>query len=85
MSRNALLVPCTAELLASFVADGTRIITVNSPIPADAKFITAHYDPQRACFMLQFEHESFGEVAEGGMIPIASTDWMITEVEKENR
>ena len=83
MTRNALLVPCTGEVLVSFMTNGVRTIAVSSPMPEDAKFVTAYYDQQRACFMLQFEHESFPKVAEGSRIPVLPS-WkvVITEVSK---
>ena len=42
----------------------------NSPIPQDARLVGVYFDQAKNKFLLHFEHESFGVVPEGEIIPV---------------
>lgn len=56
--------------IEAIARSGTRVLSVESPIPETAKFFTAWFSHERNAFVCVFEHESFSPVADGALIPI---------------
>lgn len=58
----------TPELLVRLMRSNVTI-RIESHIPEDIDVVGAHWDAQRRAFGITLEHESFGEVLLGEVIP----------------
>lgn len=71
--------------LVAHLAIGTFRIVANE-VPHSAKVVDANYDPQRRCFAVTLEDDSFEPVAYGAKIPIHPSpqieqlDWSAAEL-----
>lgn len=70
----------TPEFLAEICKPSKpRIVSVDSVVPEDAKFITSEYNPLRDCYRVLFEHDSFDVVPEGNTAPRLESPIIHTE------
>ncbi len=61
----------TPEFIVHAGMNGRRHIETTSGLPEDTRCIAQYFDPERACIVLVCESESFPEIAEGDIIPLA--------------
>jgi hypothetical protein len=63
-------VTVTPEFVGVICKDSLpRIVSIKSALPADAEFISTWWNPERACFHVLYEHESFEDIPEGDKYP----------------
>lgn len=70
--RHLVRVDISLVLIAELVREDWRVDHVRvcrGGIPRDAVLVAAYSRPDAACFTLVFEHASFPEVIEGGVVP----------------
>lgn len=75
-SRRLKMMAVHASLIDEFLRDGYEVggdykITVQSPIPSDAKLVRVWYDISIDTVYFVYEHESFDLVELGSMVPVA--------------
>ena len=70
--RRWAYVDISPKELAAIVCPGVREISVNSEIPSDAIFVTAHITVDSNQIRALFEHPSFELVPDGARIPFCN-------------
>ncbi len=80
MIRNYLMFFIPSQVMIDiFSGEGLRVIKTD--LPENANFIDAHYDMQRRGFLAVYEHESFPNVPEGNVIPMADIQAYVEHIE----
>ncbi len=72
----------TGQCIAEMIREGAKAFVVKSGVPETAIFSHAWFDPERRCFGVVFEDDSFPPVPEGAMIEMDNPGWEILPIEK---
>lgn len=61
---KARYIEATGQLILDLLKGDVR--PVENALPGDVRFLAAYFDPEKDCFLLKVESETYEETGEGG-------------------